>query len=183
MGYFCGPKGERSGDHVECAIGNLNLFLNDWKHDRGTIYCSQPYPNDYLIDFAIHELQAAKERYKEECKVNPNVNPPIPPPPKVDIQMALNHSRLHEVHDCQLVLYFVIQNDISEIDKFMSILLTNGVGWTAGMCSVLRFTWKSRDKLKHWYELRDACKTYMEMSGEDPYDGLLGLLDLKPNSV
>jgi hypothetical protein len=134
---------------------------------------------------AIGCIEDAIKQYKEECSNNPNINPPQEPDPIVNLELGLEHAQGDEVEDCSMILYFVGQhmNDLPEIDKFMDILIQRGAGWTAGMCSVIRYTWQIRDKLNNWYSLREACKKSIENSGGDPKDGLHGLLDLKPETT
>lgn len=76
MGLFCLPNGDKSSDLVEAAIGNLQLFMEGWKHDRGEMTCSGSYPNDYMLEMAMSYLQDAQDKYKEECDNNPLLNSP-----------------------------------------------------------------------------------------------------------
>lgn len=59
MGLFCLPTSGTIEDHVKCATRNLELFLEDNCSGR----------SEYLLEFAIKNLEDALERLKGD-KVN-----------------------------------------------------------------------------------------------------------------
>ncbi len=76
MGLFCLPKSDTKKDCVEAAINNLKLFLETSEHSKEHVTsCSQPYPADYLLDFARCCINDAEKAYKKEVDENPMVNP------------------------------------------------------------------------------------------------------------
>lgn len=56
MGLFCLATKNTLEDDVKTAICNLQLFLD---HSNGTP------PLDYLLDFALHNIENAKKRLEE----------------------------------------------------------------------------------------------------------------------
>lgn len=176
MGLFSSSNGERSFDHVHAALGNIEIFLEDWKHDRGTIYCSNDYPNEYLLAMAISQLQDAKAKYREECRKNPNINPPREPDPKVDMETALRHAMGNEVEDCSLILCYIGQHPY-QVNEFLS-KLDPAVHSPLGLTAALRYTWQREMDLSNWKPLLKRAFAYYtdnQMVGEDPKDLFLGL--------
>lgn len=56
MGYFCIPKTDgKKSDDLKTAIANIELLLKTNTVDENDSY-------DYLIDFAIGDLQRAKTK-------------------------------------------------------------------------------------------------------------------------
>lgn len=169
MGMFCLPSGQKSGELVDCAMGNLQIFLESWKHDNGAIHCSNNYPNDYLLSMAISLLKQASDAYKKECEENPNINPPQPPDPLVDIELALEHAKGDKVSDCSMILFFLSQHH-DQTNEFLGRLdpaVHSPLGVTAG----LRYTWQRAGELTNWVPLRD--RALLLYKSRDLFLGLL----------
>ena len=60
MGLFCLPTEDTLENDVKTAICNLQLFLD---HSHGTP------PLDYLLDFALHNIENAKKRIESDSKI------------------------------------------------------------------------------------------------------------------
>jgi hypothetical protein len=56
MGLFCLPTTGTVEDHVKCAVGNLNLFVEDKCSGR----------SDYLLEFAIKNVEDALNRLNSD---------------------------------------------------------------------------------------------------------------------
>lgn len=61
MGLFCLAMKDTLEDDVKTAICNLQLFLD---HSNGN-------PLDYLLDFALNNIESAKRRLKENDDTKP----------------------------------------------------------------------------------------------------------------
>ena len=61
MGLFCLPTTGTIEDHVKCAIGNLNLFVEDNCSGR----------SDYLLDFALKNIEDASKKLHSETANEP----------------------------------------------------------------------------------------------------------------
>jgi hypothetical protein len=175
MGMFCLPQGNKSGDLVECAIGNLQIFMQDWKHDRGVMYCSQEHPNKDLLTAAINYLKEAKETYGKECDENPLINPPRKPDPLVDIDLALEHAKGNTVEDCSMMLNFFAQHP-EQTNEFLGRLKC-GVQSDLGVTAAIRYTWQSRDQYPNWQKLINAIWNYYKHDREDLLCGLTQFVD------
>jgi|SRR5271157_255046 len=176
MGLFCLPKGNKSGDLVECAIGDLQLFMEDWQH-KHEIHCSQKYPNGYLLVGAINILKEALDRYREECDVNPNVNPPLPPDPLVDIDLALESAKGNETNDCSMILHFLHQHH-DQTNEFLG-RLDPTIHSKLGVTAALRYTWQQQDKYSNWKKLiNNVWKYYKNDGREELLYGLTQFVDL-----
>jgi hypothetical protein len=176
MGMFCMPNGDKSGDLVEAAIGNLQIFMEEWKHDRGEIHCSQQNPNEYLLTMAISMLEEAKGLYAKECEANPNVNPPRPPDPLIDIDLALEHAKGDEVENCSMLLCFFRQHP-DQINELLG-RIDPSIQSKLGVTAVLRYTWQSQDIYPNWKKLiNTAWKFYENDNREELFHGLTKFVD------
>lgn len=175
MGLFCLPQGDRSGDLVKCAMGDLDLFLGDWEH-KHDMRCSNNYPNDYLLVGAINLLKDALDKYREECDNNPNINAPLPPDPLIDIELALEHAKGDEVDDCTALLCFFNQHP----DQANELLgrVDPAVQSQLGVTAILRYTWQDQDELPNWKKLiNTAWKFYENEDRESLFMGLTKFVD------
>ena len=170
MGMFYLPKGDRANDLVECVIGDLQIFLGPYDIRSGD------HPKEYLLLAAINILKEALAKYRTECGITPNTNAPSPSNPKVDIELALEHAKGHEIEDCSMILYFLQQHQ-DQINEFLG-RIDCAVQSQLGVSAALRYTWRRQWELPNWTTLiNTAWKYYENEDRESLFCGLTKYVD------